>query len=180
MKFLCIDCDEVMGFEERQLPGDGTMAAVFACPGCEREIAMLANAMETQLVSSMGVKVGGRAVPEQPLELVRGGVEGGRDDAFDDADPVDVATGPLAGRGDGDGESTTGAADDAGATARGGRPTGRVEWSDDAIARLGNVPSFVRGMVKRIYTDYARERGIDRITPRVMDRARSDLGLEGM
>jgi hypothetical protein len=35
-------------------------------------------------------------------------------------------------------------------------------------------------MVKRIYTDYARERGLSEITPEVMDRARSDLGLEGM
>jgi hypothetical protein len=35
-------------------------------------------------------------------------------------------------------------------------------------------------MVKRIYTDYARERGIALITPDVMDSARTDLGLEGM
>jgi hypothetical protein len=35
-------------------------------------------------------------------------------------------------------------------------------------------------MVKRIYTDYAVERGIADITPDVMDRARSDLGLEEM
>jgi hypothetical protein len=35
-------------------------------------------------------------------------------------------------------------------------------------------------MVKRIYTDYAKEHGISEITPAVMDRARSDLGLEGM
>jgi len=42
------------------------------------------------------------------------------------------------------------------------------------------VPSFVRGMVKKIYTDYAREHAIKTITPEVMDRARTDLGLEGM
>jgi hypothetical protein len=35
-------------------------------------------------------------------------------------------------------------------------------------------------MVKRIYTDYALEHGIAEITPAIMDRARSDLGLEGM
>jgi hypothetical protein len=35
-------------------------------------------------------------------------------------------------------------------------------------------------MVKRIYTDWAREQGIATITPAVMDRARSELGLEGM
>jgi hypothetical protein len=35
-------------------------------------------------------------------------------------------------------------------------------------------------MVKRIYTDWAQEQGIGEITVPVMDRARSDLGLEGM
>ncbi len=156
MKFLCLACDQVMDFADRRLPGDGTMAAVFGCPTCGREIAMLANPMETQLVSSMGVKVGGREVPEQPMELVRSSLADGREDAFDDADGPDTAS--------------------AGAGAAGGR----IVWSDDALDRLGNVPSFVRGMVKRIYADYARERGIARITPDVMDTARTELGLEGM
>ncbi len=34
-----------------------------------------------------------------------------------------------------------------------------MEWSLEAKDRL-EVPSFARGMVKRIYTDYARERAI--------------------
>lgn len=161
MKFLCIDCDHVMEFTERAIPGDGTMAAVFSCGRCGREIAMLANPMETQLVSSLGVKVGGREVPEQPMELTRTSVADGADGAFRDAD-----TGPADGPGGGPGGAPAG--------------TRRVTWSEDAQDRLEQVPSFVRGMVKRIYTDYARERGIDTITPAVMDRARSDLGLEGM
>lgn len=146
MKFLCLRCDEVMRFEERQLPGDGTMGVVFRCPACGSEVAMLANPMETQLVSSLGVQIGGRGVPAQPFELTRASLDGGRDDAFAD-EPA---------------------------------PAGRVEWSAEASERLGHVPAFVRGMVKRIYADYARERGIATITPGVMDRARSDLGLEGM
>jgi hypothetical protein len=142
MKFLCVPCDAVMEFAERQLPGDGTMAAVFTCPGCAREMAMLTNPMETQLVSGLGVKVGGRTVPQQPLELTLDAI-------------ADTRAGTET-------------------------PAGRVQWSDDAGTRLAQVPSFVRGMVKRIYTDYAREHGIDTITPAVMDQARSDLGLEGM
>ncbi len=35
-------------------------------------------------------------------------------------------------------------------------------------------------MVKRIYTDYARERVIAVITPALMDQARVDLGMEDM
>jgi hypothetical protein len=144
MKFLCMPCDAVMEFAERQLPGDGTMAAVFVCPGCGREMALLTNPMETQLVSGLGVKVGGRTVPQQPLELTLGALADGRADTLQEP------------------------------------PSGRVRWTEEATARLAQVPSFVRGMVKRIYTDYAREHGIDTMTPAMMDRARSDLGLEGM
>ena len=50
----------------------------------------------------------------------------------------------------------------------------------EARGRLEKVPSFARGLVKRIYTDYARERGIEMITPVTMDQARADLGLEDM
>jgi hypothetical protein len=135
-----------MRFEERQLPGDGTMGVVFACPGCGSEIAMLANPMETRLVSGLGIQIGGSGVPAQPLELTRGALATGGDDAFSEEPPI----------------------------------SGRVVWSEEASERLGNVPGFVRGMVKRIYTDYARERGIADITPAVMDQARTELGLEGM
>ncbi len=34
--------------------------------------------------------------------------------------------------------------------------------------------------VKKMYTEYAAERGIVEITPAVMDQARSGLGLEEM
>lgn len=175
MKFLCLPCDHIMDFEERSLPGDGTLAAVFRCHACGREMAMLTNPMETQLVSSLGVKVGGREVPEQPMELVRSTVADGRSDAFTDpddpADPADPAGPPQPGE-------PAVAAVEAGQAAPGG--AGRIVWSDAAQERLGHVPSFVRGMVKRIYADYARERGITEITPTVMDTARTELGLEGM
>lgn len=146
MKFLCVDCDRQMTFEERRLPGDGTLAAAFRCPQCGRVVAMLTNPMETQLVASLGVQIGGRTIPAQPLEMVRGMVAGGKEDAFDD----------------------------------GKRETGNVTWSADAQQRLTRVPGFVRGMVKKIYTDYAKERGIAEVTTAVMDAARAELGLEGM
>ncbi len=147
MKFLCVDCDRQMAFEEREVPGDGTLTAVFRCPACNRMMALLANPMETQLVSSLGVKVGGRTVPESNFEGIRTGVASGRDEAF--AEPVAVASGP-------------------------------VRWSVDAVERLDHVPSFVRGMVKKIYNEYAKDRGIAEMTPALMDQARSDLGLEEM
>lgn len=145
MKFLCIDCDTQMTFEERQQPGDGTFAASFGCPRCGRRVAMLANPMETQLVSTLGVEIGGRTLDDEPLAFTRSAVAA-RDDAFTEDAP------------------------------RAPRPV----WSKESEERLSRVPSFVRGMVKKIYTDYARDRAIAEITPAVMDRAREELGLEGM
>lgn len=140
MRFLCVECDQQMAFGERQLPGDGTLAATFKCPKCGRVVAMLTNPMETQLVSSLGVEIGGRTVPAQPFEMIGSMVTAGRPDG----------------------------------------QTASPSWSVDAQERLGRVPSFVRGMVKKIYADYAKERGIPEITPAVMDTARTELGLEGM
>lgn len=166
MKFLCIECDEKMVFEQRQLPGDGTLAAAFRCPSCDRLVAMLTNPMETQLVSSLGIKIGGTEVPEQPLQHVRSSVVGGRDDAFVD---VETDLNPVAAP-----VSASPFGQDVPIRGPG------VVWSLAAVERLEGVPRFVRGMVKRIYADYAKENGIVEITPAVMDRARSDLGLEGM
>ena len=166
MKFLCLDCDEAMEFAERQIPGDGTLAAVFACGSCGREMAMLTNPMETQLVSSMGVKIGGREVPAQPMELARTSLEGGREGAFALSEDIPLASGEPVIQGEG--------ANAVEATA------GRVVWTAEAAGRLERVPSFVRGMVKRIYTDWARQKGVSEITPDIMDRARTELGLEGM
>ena len=153
MKFLCIPCDSVMDFAERQIPGDGTLAAVFKCGSCSQEVAMLTNPMETQLVSSMGVKIGGREVPAQPMELSRTSMEGGKEDVFDQSEVVST---------DSQSHSL------------------RVAWTSEAVGRLDNVPSFVRGMVKRIYTDWAQQNGISEMNPAIMDRARIELGLEDM
>ena len=149
MKFLCLDCDTQMQFDERRQPGDGTFAASFGCPKCGRRVAMLANPMETQLVSSLGVEIGGRTLDEEPMELTRKALAG-RDDAFVEE------------------------------IQRSAPRAQRAEWSTDAQERLARVPGFVRGMVKKIYSDYAAERSITEITPAVMDRAREELGLEGM
>ena len=166
MKFLCLDCDNVMDFAERQIPGDGTLAAVFKCGSCGREMAMLTNPMETQLVSSLGVKIGGREVPTQPMELARTSLDGGRDDAFALSEDIPRGSGEVVSGSEG--------------ASPGRAAGGRIVWSSEAMGRLERVPSFVRGMVKRIYTDWARERGVSEITPEIMDRARTELGLEGM
>src|SRR5262245_29432758 len=81
-----------MEFAERQLPGDGTLIAVFRCPTGAREMALLTNPMETQLVSGLGIKVGGRTVPEQPFEVTTAALAENRPGAIaEEAAPSRVA-----------------------------------------------------------------------------------------
>jgi DNA-directed RNA polymerase subunit RPC12/RpoP len=72
MKFLCIACDEAMkSVGAAHTAQADTFSAVFRCPRCGHRIALLANPGETRLVRSLGVALGGRTVPHEPLELVR-------------------------------------------------------------------------------------------------------------
>ena len=58
MKFLCVPCDEPMKVLTVTPPDRGSISVTYGCPACGYEMAMLTNPFETQLVSSLGVKVG--------------------------------------------------------------------------------------------------------------------------
>lgn len=53
-------------------------------------------------------------------------------------------------------------------------------WTETALKRLSAAPSFVQGIVHRLYTDYARQKGYAEITPAIMNEARDALGMTGM
>ncbi len=144
MKFLCVECDAQMASVQKTDPGDGSLALLFRCPRCRREIAMLANPMETQMVSSLCVSVGDTvAAAPEPFAGVGSHLDSGAEGARRDGEPA-------------------------------------PSWSEAAETRLARIPGFVRGMVRRLYADWAREHGVAVITVEMMDRARSELGLEGM
>ena len=66
MKFVCIECDEPMKFAKNDgLDDDGSLSVNFICPSCEWGVTLLTNPQETQMVRSLGVKIGGSAVPPQ-------------------------------------------------------------------------------------------------------------------
>lgn len=50
-------------------------------------------------------------------------------------------------------------------------PVGQVvlAWTDEAQARLGRVPSYMRGRVRQIAEAYARRQGLGEVTPCVLD-----------
>lgn len=57
MKFLCVPCDRPMKIDETR-EDRGSIAVTYGCPDCGYEFAMLTNPMETQVVSSLGIKIG--------------------------------------------------------------------------------------------------------------------------
>jgi Proto-chlorophyllide reductase 57 kD subunit len=58
MKFLCIPCDSPMKLQAVDPPDRGSLSVVYSCPECGYEIAMLTNTYETQVVQSLGVRIG--------------------------------------------------------------------------------------------------------------------------
>jgi AdoMet-dependent heme synthase len=53
-----------------------------------------------------------------------------------------------------------------------------LRWTADAEARVGRIPSFVRGVVVRRLEDYARERGIAEITVELMSEVRKSMPID--
>jgi len=64
MKFLCVPCDQPMKVLNVTPPDRGSISVTYSCPACGYEMAMLTNPFETQLVASLGIKVG----PGAPAE----------------------------------------------------------------------------------------------------------------
>jgi hypothetical protein len=58
MKFLCVPCDKPMRLLEATPPDRGSVSLVYSCDDCGYEMAMLTNPQETQVVTSLGVKIG--------------------------------------------------------------------------------------------------------------------------
>jgi Proto-chlorophyllide reductase 57 kD subunit len=58
MKFLCVPCDSPMKLQTVGPPEGGSLSIVYSCPECGYEMAMLTNAYETQVVQSLGVRIG--------------------------------------------------------------------------------------------------------------------------
>jgi hypothetical protein len=131
---------------------------------------MLMNPLETQMVQSLGVKVGGRTAPPAPFEHLRSAMATARPDAFDvTVTAPDAAPAPA--------DATAGCpfADMLGTGAP--EPPGAVTWEAAAEARVERIPSFIRPMARRAIERYAEGKGYATITEAVMDEARGALGM---
>jgi len=165
MKFLCLDCDQPMKLHGTEGPDEGSLTVTFRCPECGFRVAMLTNPFETQMVRSLGVKVGGRTVPPEPFEHLRSTLADARPNAFEGGGGASETPGSGCPFAAALGESPAAA-----------EPTG-VVWAPEAERRLERIPTFIRPMARRSIERFAEERGHATITEMVMDEARSVFGM---
>ncbi len=171
MKFLCIACDAAMRLQSTAGPDEGSLTVTFACPACGHRVAMLTNPWETQLVRSLGVKVGGRAAEPAPFESVRASLAGQRAGAFVDEAGRPAPDAVPSGAGEGPGCPFAAMIPEAPAAGEG------PAWTPEAAARVERIPAFIRPMARQAIERFAREHGYATVTEAVMDEARTSMGM---
>ncbi len=193
MKFVCLNCETYMNFEKVEKPGEGSLGVFFGCPSCGAKFSMVTNQGETQMVSSLGVKLGGRSAPAEPFEMTRGTlkdatlagagqmeadlnrmIQGGQPVARQAASPAEA------------GEKPSGGCPFSAMVAEMGLTTGEkpgdgttsasadFAWTADAKEKLDRLPSFVKPIVQGSVEAYARKHGFKTITLQVMDDSKNE------
>jgi hypothetical protein len=161
-------------------PDGGSLSVVYSCPECGYEMAMLTNPFETQLVQSLGVRIG----PETDANTssvtsasVDGPVADARpsgDEKIERDDSTSSAKCPFAAMI----PAMQGAPEGAGhATSANGEEPLPVRWTSGAEARLANIPEFVRPMARTGIERFARERGSFEVDEKVLDAAKDFFGM---
>ena len=147
MKFLCVPCDSPMKLQTVVPPDRGSLSVVYSCPECGYEIAMLTNAYETQVVQSLGVRIG-------PATDGAAATASGGKCPFPGMVPSSEGTGEH----------------------RADEPA-PVRWTAAAEARLANIPEFVRPMAKTGIEKFARDRGSLEVDETILDAAKDFFGM---
>src|SRR5829696_2230463 len=148
MKFLCVPCDSAMKLQTVGPPERGSLSVVYSCPECGYEMAMLTNAYETQVVQSLGVRIG----PQ--MTAAGGDASTGGKCPFSAMIPANE-----------------------GATDRATTEPIAVRWTAAAEARLANIPEFVRPMARTGIERFAQERGALEVDEKMLDAARDFFGM---
>lgn len=183
MKFVCMKCESFMGFNNVQTPGEQSLGVTFTCPTCDAKVAMVTNPGETAMVQALGVKLGGRTAPAQPMELTRESLKE-RPEVVEKTAPSAAAQQEMlkaetvkteASEGGGCPFSSMVAQMGMGGSADTAAPK-TLSWSKEAETRLEAVPSFMRPMIKMGIESYARKNSIATITPEIMDASKNDPG----
>ena len=183
MKFLCVPCDSPMKLQTVAPPDGGSLSIVYACPECGYEIAMLTNAYETQVVQSLGVRIGpstglGTGPSTDPSSTPATGcpftamIPSTPHDRSGDPAPANERERVSHANGAGPGAPASERAGGSG----GAKPPG-LNWTAAAEARLANIPEFVRPMARTGIERFAREKGAMEVDERLLDEAREFFGM---
>lgn len=178
VKFLCVECDEPMTLLRSEGPEEGSLTVTFRCPHCGRRVAMLTNPFETQLVKSLGVKVGGRTEPITPFEHLRSSMAHQRGEAFEGTAPDEIRAMGGAEPGHASPPPEGSGCPFANMLASQETDVSReIGWSPEAEARVERIPSFIRPMARKAIERYAEGKGYRLITEAVLDEAKASLGM---
>ncbi|MGH7259116.1 MAG: PCP reductase family protein [Nitrospiraceae bacterium] len=197
MKFVCLNCETYMTFQKVEKPAEGSLGVFFSCPSCSAKFSMVTNPGETQMVSSLGVQLGGRTAAAQPFEMTRGTLK----------DEAQAGSGQMAAYLNEKIQAGHPASAQASAGAKAGAPAGSkteeksgggcpfsavvaqmgltasdmkagaassFTWSPDAKEKLERLPAFVQPMVRSSVEAYARKHNYTTITLQVMDDSKND------
>ena len=158
MKFLCVPCDSPMRLRATEESEPGSLSVVYSCPQCGYEMAMLTNAQETQMVRSLGVRIGppnttgGTAAAAAAVAAPDGAAASGKC-------PFPAMLGLSVGA-------------EAAPT-----PGAELTWTPEALARLEAIPEFVRPMARAGIERVAQESGQLLIDEELLATARARFGM---
>lgn len=152
MKFLCVPCDSPMKLQTIGPPERGSLSVVYSCPECGYEMAMLTNAYETQVVQSLGVRIG--------PEIGEGASSTGMSSSAGSKCPFSAMIPTMEGTQPGHSAEPI-----------------PVRWTAGAEARLANIPEFVRPMAKTGIERFAREKGAVEVDEQILDAAKDFFGM---
>ena len=161
MKFLCVPCDSPMKLQSVGPPDRGSLSVVYSCPACGYEMAMLTNAYETQVVQSLGVRIGAD-------------VDAKGSSASGSGCPFSAMIAGTV-----EGQTGVPRESDRGQTAAVGQAARPIPltWTAAAEARLARVPEFVRPMARTGIERFALERGAVEVDEKILDAAREFFGM---
>lgn len=162
MKFLCVPCDSQMRLRATDENEPGSLSVVYECPECGYEMAMLTNQHETDMVRSLGVRIGPAAAAAiaNPGQAAMPGAMGASGEASTGRCPFSAMLG-----------GTTQPAASAAA-----EPSGPA-WTPEALARLESIPEMVRPMARVGIEMVARDNGHRVIDEAVLAEARARFGM---
>ena len=166
MKFLCTSCNTQMKLVKSEAPlkpdDHGSLSIRYECPECLIEIAMLTNAFETQMVTSMGVEIGGETVSKsQGITLDESG-------DINEVKSEPASKCPFSQMARDAMMDTMESNDD---------DNSEINWTAQAMVRLQKIPEFARPMAKKGIEKFARENGFTQVNEECLDRAKEEFEM---